>query len=94
MNNLINNWKTSSAGLVLILTGLIHIGFGLIHKSINETDFTTTMVSIVTGVGLIVAGDGSKSAAAHEETKALVADLQNQISQVKQDTATVTKSNP
>lgn len=92
MNNLISNWKTSSAGLVLILTGLIHLGFGIVHKSITETDFTTTMVSIVTGVGLIVAGDGSKSAQAHEETKALVADLQNQISTVKQDTAQIPKN--
>lgn len=92
MNNLISNWKTSSAGLVLILTGLIHLGFGIVHKSITENDFTTTMVSIVTGVGLIVAGDGSKSAQAHEETKALVADLQNQISTVKQDTAQIPKN--
>lgn len=92
MNNLVANWKTSSAGIVLILTGLIHIGFGIVHKQITEQDFTTTMVSIITGVGLIVAGDGSKSAEAHEETKALVADLQNQISTVKQDTATIAKN--
>lgn len=44
--------------------------------------------------GFAAAGDGSKSAQAHEETKQLVADLQNQISQVKQDTATATKPNP
>lgn len=92
MTNLINNWKTSSAGIVLILTGLIHIGFGILHKSINETDFTTTMVSIVTGVGLIVAGDGSKSAEAHEETKTLVADLQKQVDEVKNQTTIITKT--
>lgn len=91
MNNLINNWKTSSAGIVLIITGLIHIVFGLIHKSISEQDFTTTMVSIVTGIGLIVAGDGGKSSV---ETKTKLADLQNQISQVKTDTSTITKPNP
>lgn len=93
MNNVIKNWKTTSAGVVLILTGLIHIAFGIIHKSITETDFTTTMVSIVTGVGLIVAGDGTASAQAHEETKQLVTGLQKQIDEVKNQTTTIAKPN-
>ena len=42
--------------------------------------------------GFAAAGDGSQSAKAHEETKALVADLQNQISTVKQDTAQIAKN--
>lgn len=92
MNNLVQNWKTSSAGIVLILTGLIHLGYGLFNKTITEQDFTTTMISIVTGIGLIVAGDGSKSASAHEETKQLVGQLQEQINQVKSDTTAVKKT--
>lgn len=94
MNNITQNWKTSSAGIVLILTGLIHLGFGIAHKTITEQDFTTTMVSIVTGCGLIVAGDGTASAQAHEETKQLVSGLQNQINEVKNRTTTATKLNP
>lgn len=91
LSSITSNWKTSSAGIVLILTGLIHLAFGIIHKTVSETDFTTTAVSIVTGVGLIVAGDGSKSIQAHEETKSLVNNLQSQISEIKGDSATVTK---
>lgn len=76
MNNLVKNWKTSSAGIVLILTGLIHIGYGLVHKSITEQDFTTTMVTIVTGLGLMVAGDASASAESHAQSQTQIAELQ------------------
>lgn len=92
MNNLTKNWKTSSAGIVLILTGLIHLGFGIAHGTITEQDFTTTMVSIVTGAGLIVAGDGAASAQQHEETKQLVGGLQKQIDEVKNQTTTVNRN--
>jgi hypothetical protein len=89
LQNLSANWKTSSAGIVLIMTGLIHLVFGLIHKNITEQDFTTTMVSIITGVGLIVAGDASKSVANHDET---LKELDNIKSAMRSgDTSIITK---
>ncbi len=50
------------------------------------------MVSVVTGVGLIVAGDASKSAQAHEET---LSELDKIKTAVKTgDTSFLTKPNP
>jgi uncharacterized membrane protein YhiD involved in acid resistance len=55
--NLVKNWKTTSAGLTIIVTGAVHLVFAIQSKSITEADCTTTIVSIVTGIGLLAAGD-------------------------------------
>lgn len=60
----------------------------------HKAQFDTTAeilkgAAVVAGFG--AAGDAAKSKEAHEETKTLVADLQNQVNAVKQDTATIKK---
>lgn len=62
MKNLFLNWKTSSAGLALIVSGFVHIAYCIYHKSMSETDMTTTLLSILGGIGLIAAGDAAVSA--------------------------------
>lgn len=74
---------------MLILTGLIHVVFSIIHRTATENDFTTTMVSIITGVGLIVAGDASKSVANHDETLTELANIKSAIR--TGDTAIITR---
>lgn len=91
MRNLITNWKTTSAGMAIIITSIVHLVFSVRAKTADEAAWTTALIGVVTGVGLLLAGDGSKSVQAHEETKAALADLQNQVAAVKADTAQVTK---
>lgn len=57
MNAIFANPKTSLAGITMILTGLVHIIFAAKAHALTEADCTTTLISIVTGVGLIAAGD-------------------------------------
>jgi hypothetical protein len=57
IKNLLTNWKTTSAGLTIIIAGTVHLGFAIHSHSLTETDCTTTLVSLVTGVGLLAAGD-------------------------------------
>ena len=58
MKSLLANWKTTSAGIAAILTGLT----GLIHAAnpdVPGPDLSTSMVSILGGLGLIFAKDGN-----------------------------------
>lgn len=91
INNLIKNWKTTSAGLITIAGAVVNLVFAIKNQVDDQGTWMTAITMILTGFGLMFAGDGSASAQAHEETKSMVADLQNQIAVVKQDTATVAK---
>lgn len=58
----------------------------------SQLDTTATILEgAAVFYGFAAAGDGSQSYKAHEETKALVGDLQNQINSVKSDTETIKK---
>ena len=57
MQNLLKNWKTTSAGLTIVITAVIHLVFAINGHTLSEADCTTTIVSVVTGIGLIAAGD-------------------------------------
>src|SRR5689334_5565942 len=61
MQHLFDNWKTSSAGLVMIIGAVVHLVFGIIDHKADETMWTTSLGAIVGGIGLIAAGDASKS---------------------------------
>ena len=54
MKNLLSNWKTSSAGLLTIGIAVIHLWF---TKAASEADWTLALTQILTGVGLMAAGD-------------------------------------
>ena len=62
MKNLfINNWKTTSAGLLMIGGSAIHLIFSIVQKQANENTYTIAFSAIVGGLGLIFAGDASAS---------------------------------
>lgn len=79
MNNLLKNWKTTSAGAVMILGSIVHLIFAVKAGRADEATWTTSLTAILAGVGLMFAGDGATSAQAHEETKQLVANLNTKI---------------
>lgn len=79
MTNLLINWRTSSAGLIVILTGLVHLLFAFKNKSFTETDTITTLTTIVTGIGLVVSRDSKASDKAIQQHEATVADIKTQL---------------
>ena len=62
MNNLFRNWKTTSAGLLMIGGAIIHLVFAIISKTANENTWTIALFAVVGGIGLMFAGDSSVSA--------------------------------
>ena len=61
IKNLFDNWKTTSAGLAAITGSVVHLVFAVIHKTADESTWTTSVLGIFTGIGLLAAGDASKS---------------------------------
>lgn len=57
LKNLIANWKTTSAGLAMVVGGVVHFIFAFHAHSLTEADCTTTVLAIITGAGFIAAGD-------------------------------------
>lgn len=55
------SWKTTSAGLAMILGSLIHIGFAIKNKTVTEAELTTAITVILGGIGLMVARDANTS---------------------------------
>ncbi len=62
MQNLLKNWKTTSAGLALIIGNVVHLVFSVKSHTGDENTWTVGLIAIITGVGLIFAGDASASA--------------------------------
>ena len=54
------NPRTSLAGLLMIGTGVTHIIFAVLKHTAAETDITATVTSILTGLGLMAAGDAAR----------------------------------
>ena len=61
IQNLIANWKTTGAGLTMIIGSAVHLVFSVRDGSANENTWTISLTAIVGGVGLIFAGDASQS---------------------------------
>lgn len=55
------NWKTTSAGLAMIIGSVIHLIFTARSGQANENTWTAGVLSVVAGLGLIFAGDASAS---------------------------------
>ncbi len=66
MKGLLQNWKTSSAGITMSAIAIVHLVFECIHGEANETTWTRAIVTCVGGMGLVFAGDGSKSVTKEE----------------------------
>jgi hypothetical protein len=59
--NLLANWKTTSAGLAMIAGSVIHLIFKIKSKTADESTWNTTVLAVLAGVGLLAAGDAAKS---------------------------------
>ena len=57
MQNLLQNWKTTFAGLSMMVGGIIHLIFAAHAHTLTESDATTTALAIITGFGFLAAGD-------------------------------------
>lgn len=62
LQHILTNWKTTSAGIVAILGSVIHLIFSIKAGSANENTWTIVITAVLTGVGLIFAGDAGASA--------------------------------
>jgi hypothetical protein len=90
MNNPLQNWKTSSLGLVAIVASLVHLVFAFVRHTADEQTVTTALITIITGGIGLFARDSSQSAKA-------LADIQAQIDKHTEalktgDTSILTKS--
>jgi hypothetical protein len=61
LKSLSSNWKTTSAGLIMIGYSLVDLGFAIYGKTVDPHSVKSTIVSIVGGIGLILAGDAASS---------------------------------
>jgi hypothetical protein len=62
IQNILSNWKTTIAGLGMMVGSLVHIGFAIKNHALAENDLTTSILTALGGLGLIAAGDAGKSA--------------------------------
>lgn len=76
IENLITNWRTTSAGVTLIITNGVHLAMAVKSGSANENTWVLSLTGIVTGIGLILAGDASQSA---KQTDTLTAQVKAAI---------------
>ena len=86
IKNLITNYKTTSAGAVMIIGSVIHLIFAIRAGNATEGVWTASVTAIVAGIGLILAGDGSASL---QQTAQLKADVKTAID--TKDTTILTK---
>jgi len=61
IKNLLTNWKTTSAGAILIAGSLVHIAFLYKAHAVDEGSVMTALTGILGGIGLLAAGDASQS---------------------------------
>ena len=62
IQNLLANWKTTSAGLTMIVGSTVHLIFQVRAGTANENTWTISLTAIIGGIGLLVAGDASAPA--------------------------------
>jgi hypothetical protein len=55
------SWKTTSAGILAILGGLVRIAFAIKSGTFTEEACMTSATAIVSGFGLLAARDNDKS---------------------------------
>jgi len=90
IQNLLTNWKTTSAGLVMIIGSIIHLIFAIKGGHADEPTWTATFTAILAGIGLIAAGDGSTAVKAHQETLTQLEDIKSAVR--TGDTSIIAKS--
>ena len=88
IQQLFANWRTTSSGL----SGIALSIYVIIHtKGMDQALFAVVVGNILNSLGLIFSRDSQASAADKATTKGQIADLQNQVAQVKSDTSQMNK---
>ena len=59
IKNALTNWKTTSAGLSMIVGAVVHLVFAVKAGTANENTWTTAILAAIGGIGLITAGDAT-----------------------------------
>jgi uncharacterized membrane protein YhiD involved in acid resistance len=59
IKNLIANWKTTSAGLTMIVGAVVHMIYALRAHGLTEADCSGSLIAIIGGIGFIAAGDAN-----------------------------------
>jgi hypothetical protein len=71
IQNLLKNWRTTSAGLTMMVGGTVHLIFCIRSGTATEGVWTASILGAIGGLGLIFAGDSSASAAKTDVAKAI-----------------------
>lgn len=56
-----HSWKTTSIGLTSIIGGIVRIAFMVKAGTVTEEGIMTTIASVLTGVGFLLARDNDKT---------------------------------
>jgi hypothetical protein len=64
IKNLAASWKTTSAGIVMIVGSVVHLIYSYKSAADPEALWNTAVLGILAGLGLLFAGDSSQSAPA------------------------------
>lgn len=59
IKNALASWKTTSTGLLLIITGITRLAFAIKAGGVTEESIVTVSTTILGGVGLLFARDNS-----------------------------------
>jgi uncharacterized membrane protein YhiD involved in acid resistance len=59
IKSLFANWKTTSAGLTMIVGAAVHMGYAIHAHGLTEADCTGSLIAIIGGIGFIAAGDAN-----------------------------------
>lgn len=73
IKNLLDNYKTTSAGVLLMATSIIHLVFQIRAAHADEGAWTIAIAGVLAGFGFLAAGDASKSKQDVKEVKEQVA---------------------
>lgn len=88
IQQLFANWRTTSSGILGIATSI----YIIIHtKGMDQALFGVLATNILNSLGLIFSRDSQASAVDKASSNAKIADLQNQVAQVKGDSAQMNK---
>jgi hypothetical protein len=55
------SWKTTSAGALLVIGGLVRLAFAIKAKTVTEESIMSTATGILGGIGLVFARDNNKT---------------------------------
>lgn len=91
------NWKTTGAGVLLVTSAVIDIAFMFSEwKPVSKLEVQATIISLITGIGLIAAGDADKSQSKEDAAKDRAEDRSDtkQWLRGKQDAEGSERANP